>query len=89
MKIKILYFLIFLLIWFLVFGGLNKFIVKKLSYRLENRYLHFRMIIAGLLFSLITVNPIVSSYALLLVDKIINSQFISSFFKYGSPQQII
>lgn len=87
MKIKILYFLIFLMIWFFVFGGLNKFIVKKLSYRIENRYLHFRMIIAGLLFSLITVNPIVSSYALLLVDTIINSQLISSFLNMILPNR--
>ncbi len=77
MKIKILYFLVFLLIWYLVFSGLNKLIVKKLSYDIEKRYLHFRMIITGVLFSFITANSAVSSYVILFVDKIINSQFIA------------
>lgn len=77
MKIKILYFLLFLLLWLAVFGLLNKFIVKKLSYDLEKRYLHFRLIIAGALFALITANTALSSYVILFVDKIINLPVIA------------
>lgn len=87
MKIKILYFLIFLLIWFLLFYGLNKLIVKKLSYSIEKRYLHFRMIITGTLFAIITANSAVSSYAILYVDKIINSQFITPFLNKILPNR--
>ena len=87
MKIKILYFLLFLLLWYLVFSGLNKLIVKKLSYSIEKRYLHFRMIIVGVLFALITANSAVSSYAILFVDKIINSQFIAPFLNKVLPNR--
>ena len=88
MKIKILYFLLFLLLWYLVFSGLNKLIVKKLSYSIEKRYLHFRMIIVGVLFALITANSAVSSYAILFVDKIINSQFIAPFLNKVLPNSV-
>lgn len=78
MKAQIFYFLIFLISWFLIFWGLNKLIVKKLSYELEKRYLHFRLIISGILVSLITANAFSSSYVLLLVDKIINNPTVGS-----------
>lgn len=79
MIIKILGFFVFLLVWFFIFFGLNKLIVKALSYNIEKRYLHFRNIIIGTLFALVTANSAVSSYAILFADGIINSQFIAPF----------
>lgn len=87
MKIKILYFLIFLLMWLPIFYILNKIIVKKFSYSIEKRYLHFRMIITGALFAIITANSAVSSYVLLGVDKIINSKFAASFLNKILPNR--
>lgn len=87
MKIKIFYFLLFLLLWYLVFSRLDRLITKKLSYSIEKRYLHFRMIIAGVLFALVTANSAVSSYVLLFVDKIINSKLIAPFLSKILPNR--
>ncbi len=78
MKAQVFYFIIFLLCWFFILWGLNKLIVKKLSYDIDKRYLHFRLFLAGLIVSFIVGNAATSSYALLLVDKIINSRIITN-----------
>lgn len=73
MKIEIIFFLIFLLLWFFVFCGLNK-LIKKLSYSIDKRYLHFRFVVAGLLFSLVAANTYVSQLLIFVVDKVINAK---------------
>lgn len=87
MKIQVLTFLAFLLLWLPVFGILNSIITKHLSYGIDKRYLHFRLIIAGLIVSLIASSPLVSSYSLLLVDKLINLPVLASFFNKILPNR--
>ncbi len=77
MKIQVIYFLLFLLFWFAVFYGLNQLIVRKLAYRIEERYLQLRLFLAALFVSLTLGNAATSSVALLLVDKIINLPSVS------------
>lgn len=87
MKIQVLTFLAFLLLWLPVFGILNSIITKHLSYSIDRRYLHFRLIIAGFIVSLIASSPLVSSYSLLLVDKLINLPFLAPFFNKFLPNR--
>ncbi len=87
MKIRILYFLVFLFVWYLVFSGLNSLITRKLSYGIEKRYLHIRLIVAGVLFALITANAAISTYAILLVDRIINAPFLAPFLNMILPNR--
>ena len=78
MKAKVIYFLIFLLCCFFIFWGLNQFIVKKLSYKVEKRYLQFRLFLSTLIVSLTIGNASTSSYSLLFVDKVINIPIVSN-----------
>lgn len=78
MKAKVIYFLIFLVCWFFIFYGLNQFIVKKLSYKIEKRYLQFRFFLSAMIVSLVIGNTSTSSYSLMFVDKIINTSTFSN-----------
>jgi len=72
-------FFLFLVVCFFVFFLLNRIIVKGLSYDLDERFLHFRFVIAGFFLAVIAANSFVSPYLIILVDKIINFPVIKTF----------
>ena len=87
MDLKFLLFFVFFLLWYVVFKGLDQLIVKGLSYDIDKRYLHIRMVVIGILFMLLTSNEVVSEFAVLLVDRILNIRIVSSVLNMIMPNR--
>ncbi|MBR6242911.1 MAG: hypothetical protein IKQ90_05410, partial [Ruminococcus sp.] len=87
MKAEVFYFFIFLLACFPVFWLLNLNIVKKFTYKPEERYLQFRVFIVGFLFSIIFGNTMSASFALTVIDMFINSPNVSGFLNMILPNR--
>lgn len=86
--IKIVTFLLFLISLSLIFVGVNK-LVLKLSYRIKERYLQYRLIIATVLFVLCFSNSLAGPLALTAVGDIINLPISNSIIKFLIPQRSI
>jgi len=83
---KILFFIIFLLIVGAALFGLSK-LISKAAYDKEKRYLHCRLVIAVFLTEFTLANVYTLPYALKVLNSIINSKTLASFFNYILPNR--
>ena len=84
--VKILCFIIFILVTWLLFLGLRG-LIRKLAYDQSERYLHCRLIIAVFLVLLAATNVYTVSYLLQGIDALINSPKLAPFFNVILPNR--
>lgn len=85
--IKIVGFLVFLLVFILLFYGLNKAVTGALAYPNAKRYLHARLIMVSFVVSIFLANTYSSSFAMIVIDKIINSPTLTRLINFLIPNR--
>ena len=86
--IKCITFFLFLIATFLVLLGIDS-LIRRLSYPLEQRFLHYRFIVISFLFICLTSNTVAWSFILPVFGKFINLPTVNNAIKFLIPQRSI